>query len=815
LQSQTYVLFAKCTGGGSQESRAFLLHECLLRAVLGKGRAIGKTDHRKSPKKKGATNPLCLQSLLLRAFLASPCHARRAGPPPWTRRSNARSGRGLELAQRLGRGRKRSDSLIDPGIVARGSGFGGLAAAIRLGARGYRVTVLDAPPALDLGDNPDSYRTTVASVGASHVIAPDLYLGACVDGEADGQDSPDASGDDSATGTPVAGTCAANDDEDGVEFLAPELVPGDTAEIRVSASGICYLNAWIDFGQDGGFGEPGDQVTVDLPLTGGGVTDLLSIPIPVGIPPGDSFARFRCSSQRGVTASGAAPDGEVEDYPVLVSVVTIPDLGDAPVGFPTTLAEDGARHFQDGITYLGSCVDVESDGQPSSNATGDDLSASDPGSVIGTCADGDDEDGVVLTSTLVPSLTATLEVTASNVCVLSAWMDFNGDGDWSTPGDDLFPGGQTLTAGVNPLTIEVPDTATLGAEVAARFRCTTTGPLGFTGQADNGEVEDYLFVVSGPDMALEKVVDGEFNRAAGRGQYRLTVDNRGTLATQGPVTVEDVLPAGLTPLGASGEGWDCQIAGQTVTCVNDTVVEPGGMLPEILLEVAIAADAPARIDNLATVATPLDAQQVNDEDIAVTAVFTRMAPPRGYKTVDMQRFPELTWRMVWINPDNVLATGVRISDPIPPGNEFVAVNCTVDGVSVQDACRFEPATADAPDGRVVFEGAIGPDPGATADTPLEETANEVVIELTTRYMAWDGQPFNNQALAFWDEDDDGVVDEDETVSTDDPSTPEDGDPTRVQPRPPLNIPTLSTLAMVVLGMLLLLVALAGERRRRV
>jgi|GEM_PF-3854504 len=58
------------------------------------------------------------------------------------------------------------------------------------------------------------------------------------------------------------------------------------------------------------------------------------------------------------------------------------DFGDAPDSYGTTLANGGPSHTQDGTTFLGSGVDSEMDGNPTTNADGDDNS-------------GDDEDGVM------------------------------------------------------------------------------------------------------------------------------------------------------------------------------------------------------------------------------------------------------------------------------------------------------------------------------------------------------------------------------------------------------------------------------------
>lgn len=48
--------------------------------------------------------------------------------------------------------------------------------------------------------------------------------------------------------------------------------------------------------------------------------------------------------------------------------------------------------------------------------------------------------------------------------------------------------------------------------------------------------------------------------------YSLTVNNTGTAATNGVVTVTDVLPAGLSFVSGTGTGWSCTAVGQTVTC---------------------------------------------------------------------------------------------------------------------------------------------------------------------------------------------------------------------------------------------------------
>jgi len=166
----------------------------------------------------------------------------------------------------------------------------------------YAVTV----KGLDFGDAPDpTYPTLLASNGARHAISPvgNPTLGALVDGEGDGQPSPSHNGDD---GNGV-------DDEDGVVFPAV-LIPGTDGAVEVTAGAVGGLvSVWIDFNQDGDWGDAGEQIVADVALVASS-TQSLTFPVPVGSPDGSACARFRLSSQAGLSPTGAAPDGEIEDH---------------------------------------------------------------------------------------------------------------------------------------------------------------------------------------------------------------------------------------------------------------------------------------------------------------------------------------------------------------------------------------------------------------------------------------------------------------------------------------------------------------------
>ncbi|MEZ5056993.1 MAG: SdrD B-like domain-containing protein [Saprospiraceae bacterium] len=192
-------------------------------------------------------------------------------------------------------------------------------------------------PPRDFGDLPDSYVTQFGENGPYHNVTPDLYLGACVDTELDGQQEAMAGtmtgGDDFNGGLITYGTCAtANDDENGVEIISP-LIPGETACFRVNAHNATGNNAvlqvWIDFNNNGSI-EPAEQVTTGsfapagATVPNGGLTDAIlcfDVPATATFQGGTAYYRARLSSMGGLTDTGGADDGEVEDYKISLAKI--------------------------------------------------------------------------------------------------------------------------------------------------------------------------------------------------------------------------------------------------------------------------------------------------------------------------------------------------------------------------------------------------------------------------------------------------------------------------------------------------------------
>jgi len=183
-----------------------------------------------------------------------------------------------------------------------------------------RVDKFVPPPKLDFGDAPERpYPTTLAADGARHTIVAGYCLGASIDDEPDGQPTALADGDD---------TDAQGDDEDGITFITTPLIPGQMAIIDVTNSmspgQSGYLDGWIDFGGDGSWADPGDRIFNAQPLSPLGFNTFF-VPVPFTATPNiRTYARFRFSSTGGLPYTGAAKDGEVEDY--IVEIGENPDI---------------------------------------------------------------------------------------------------------------------------------------------------------------------------------------------------------------------------------------------------------------------------------------------------------------------------------------------------------------------------------------------------------------------------------------------------------------------------------------------------------
>jgi PKD repeat protein len=202
----------------------------------------------------------------------------------------------------------------------------------------------------DWGDAPDNpgYPTLAVNNGARHAVPddPTLYLGYLIDTETDGQPHINCVGDDNS------GLA----DEDGVVF--PTLIIGQNAILTITASGSGLLDAWMDFNQDGDWADAGEQIFANTLLNNG--VNYLTLNIPATANQGWTYARFRYSSQGNLSYTGAAEDGEVEDYFVRIINDEQPEpeyefLFSLDIGSDSEMSDpkmDGNEVFDPGDAYL-------------------------------------------------------------------------------------------------------------------------------------------------------------------------------------------------------------------------------------------------------------------------------------------------------------------------------------------------------------------------------------------------------------------------------------------------------------------------------
>ncbi|MCA9125525.1 MAG: tandem-95 repeat protein [Planctomycetales bacterium] len=181
------------------------------------------------------------------------------------------------------------------------------------------------------------------------------------------------------------------------------------------------------------------------------------------------------------------------------------DYGDTPDPvsttfgrYPTKHVSDGARHVVGNVAILGPTISSEADGQPSPNASAD-----------------SGDDGVVFAQSpsMLPvfnrNVMTAIDVTLNSPGYVDAWIDFNADGDWTDPGEQILTSARfTADTLTQTFLVTVPATApapTVATQTFARFRSSSVGGLLPTGLASDGEVEDYVvsIVPGDPPTAVD------------------------------------------------------------------------------------------------------------------------------------------------------------------------------------------------------------------------------------------------------------------------------------------------------------------------
>ncbi|WP_197171062.1 tandem-95 repeat protein [Novipirellula aureliae] len=220
---------------------------------------------------------------------------------------------------------------------------------------GYATATLEFD--LDGQFNEDHYE-----IKASESSTPEQIAQAIADAIAESPVNP-ASVDVVGSTTVVSGN-----DEEGVSFVSdinPQgilnkgvgtIIDGKLMlPITVTVTGGGFVDGWIDFGADGDFTDPGDQIMFserfDAGMDGAAVTRTIYVNYP-DYPwnlneEATTFARFRVSREGGLSSVGMALSGEVEDYALRLLPGVPPIVSEAQANRVFSTPEDSPLIVQD------------------------------------------------------------------------------------------------------------------------------------------------------------------------------------------------------------------------------------------------------------------------------------------------------------------------------------------------------------------------------------------------------------------------------------------------------------------------------------
>ncbi len=269
-------------------------------------------------------------------------------------------------------------------------------------------------------------------------------------------------------------------------------------------------------------------------------------------------------------------------------------------------------------------------------------------------------------------------------------------------------------------------TVTVTVDVAAnatspRINQVAVTTAQFESNSGNNTASDSTVITTvAPDLTVTKVAQGGPFSQGGTVTYLITVTNGGNGPMTGTITMQDIIPTGLTvtsvtsaPVTCSSAvtscsgasitsavtEWSCTNA-QPVECVR-TIPLPAGASSVITMNANIAANAPASITNTATVSGGGESNTGNNSGTSVISV-TAVAPDLTIVKTSSSTFNQggtATYTLTVANGGNGPTVGsYRVVDTLPTGlttSALVAVgwNCTASTIGVLDCSNATPIAA--------------------------------------------------------------------------------------------------------------------------
>lgn len=291
------------------------------------------------------------------------------------------------------------------------------------------------------------------------------------------------------------------------------------------------------------------------------------------------------------------------------------------------------------------------------------------------------------------------------------------------------------------VTVTVLPSAYPGVGNTASVDATTPDPV-----TDNNSSTDQVTVPPQVDLGITKSHEPEPMQVGDQATYTIGVTNTGNTDDPGPITVSDPLPAGLTFVSGSGDGWSCAVSAgtQDVTCTRDAGLAKEGST-SIALVVQVGPEAYSSVTNVATVSSP--AEDVNPDNNTATdpATVLPLYDLVIAKTLESISGSSADWGItVTNNGPNEAPGGAVVTDNLP--RELSFVDYTGDGWTCTPSGRLVTCTYD----RSI---AVGEVVGFTLHTAIDSGAsgtitNSATVEGGNTDSATGEIPSDNGGLAY-------------------------------------------------------------------
>jgi uncharacterized repeat protein (TIGR01451 family) len=237
-------------------------------------------------------------------------------------------------------------------------------------------------------------------------------------------------------------------------------------------------------------------------------------------------------------------------------------------------------------------------------------------------------------------------------------------------------GGVILVSGT-PASLSVAGGANGLTETPGVPYGSTPGAAGFS--VTNETITQTSGTLSGaectPDMTLGKSHVGNFTRGL-TATYTIPVSNVSPYgASSGVVTVNDTLPTGLTPTSASGTGWSCSIASQTVSCVDPTVLAGNSSDPSITVTASVLQTAPSTVTNTAIVGGGGEINLSNDTatDVANVVSSADLSIANTASPNPVAAGSNITYAQVVTNNGPSAADNVTLVEAVPANTTIASI----------------------------------------------------------------------------------------------------------------------------------------------